>query len=109
LYALKGGSEIGATDSPLGKHFELYASQIQDITHKNWHPDRTLSNPLPVTIHFELQRDGSVRNVQLIRKSGIDSLDQSVLAAVQDSHYPPLPNEYDKSSAPVEFTFRLNK
>jgi TonB family protein len=109
LMALKGGSEIGAADSPLGTRFEAYASLIQDITHRNWHVDRSIPYPVPVTVHFDLQRDGSVRNVQLTRTSGIEALDLSVLEAVQESHYPPLPDEYEKSSAPVEFTFRLKK
>ena len=44
-----------------------------------------------------------------MRRSGIPSLDLSVQEAIENSKYPPLPPEYDKSSATVEFTFELKR
>lgn len=109
LYALKGGSEIGAADSPLGARFAAYATRIKEITQQNWHKEALAGNIPATTVHFDLMRDGSVKNVQLTHRSGNDAMDQSVLSAIQDSRYPPLPAEYEKSSAPVEFTFRLTQ
>ncbi len=107
LFGKSGSAQIGASDSPLGTRFAAYATIIKDITQRNWHKDALPGSAPPATVHFELMRDGSVKNLQLTRRSGNDAMDQSILSAIQDSHYPPLPAEYEKDSAPVEFTFRL--
>lgn len=109
MFAVKGGSDIGAADSPLGTRFAAYAQRIKEITQEHWQKEALPGNAPAATVRFELQRDGSVRSLQLTRRSGNDAMDQSVLAAVQESRYPPLPAEYDKSMAPVEFTFRLTQ
>lgn len=109
MFSKAGGAQIGAADSPLGARFAAYAERIKDITQRNWHKESLPSNAPAATVHFDLQRDGSIRNLLLTRRSGNEAMDQSVLTAIQDSRYPPLPDEYDKSSAPVEFTFRLTQ
>ena len=108
-----GAGQIGVgINSPLGTRFGAYSAQIQEITRRNWRVqdvDRSVKTGPPVTVHFELQRDGKATNVRLIRRSGIPSLDLSVQTAVEDSMYPPLPAEYDKSSASVDITFELKR
>jgi len=113
LMAAKGGSQINVGgDTTLGNRFPEYAAVIQDITRKSWHTeevDRTVTNGPPVTVRFELQKDGRAVNVHLIKRSGIASLDLSVQNAVEEAHYPPLPVGFDKSSVPVEFTMVLKR
>jgi protein TonB len=110
LFGKSGGAQIGAADSPLGTRFAAYAALIKDRTQRNWHKDALPSSAPAATVRFDLMRDGSIKNLQLTRRSGNDAMDQSVLSAIQDSvPYPPLPAEYEKSSAPVEFTFRLTQ
>jgi protein TonB len=110
LFGKSGGAQIGATDSALGSRFAAYAERIKSLTQQHWHKETVPSTAPSATVHFELQRDGSVRNLQLTRHSGNDAMDQSVLAAIQEaSPYPPLPPDYDKSSATVEYTFRLTQ
>jgi periplasmic protein TonB len=112
-FALKGGNQINVGgDTTLGNRFPEYAFQIQEITRTNWHTeevDRSVTTGPPVTIRFDLQKDGRVSNIQLIRRSGIASLDLSVRNAVETAHYPPLPAGFERSSVPVEFTMVLKR
>jgi TonB family protein len=62
-----------------------------------------------VTIRFTLLKSGKVTGVQLVRRSGIASLDLSVQNAVEEANYPPLPPGYDKDSVPVEFILVLKR
>lgn len=111
--AAAGSGQIGVgISTTLGTRFGAYAAQIQEITRTKWRVqdvDRSVKNGPPVTVQFNLQRDGKATNVRLIRRSGIPSLDLSVQSAVEEATYPPLPAEYDKSSATVEFTFELKR
>ncbi len=109
----KGGAQIGASgDTTLGNRFPEYAAQIQEITRRNWRVqdvDRSVTNGPPVKIRFELQKDGSVTNIQLVQRSNIPTLDRSVQNAVEDSHYPELPAGFDRNSVAVEFTMVLKR
>ena len=113
LMAAKGGSQINVGgDTTLGNRFPEYAFQIQEITRRNWHTeevDRSVTTGPPVTIRFELQKNGKVASVLLVRRSGIASLDLSVRNAVETANYPPLPAEFERSSVPVEFTMVLKR
>jgi TonB family protein len=114
LFASSSGAgriNVGG-DNTLGNRFPEYAAQIQELTRQNWHTeevDRSVTSGPPVTIRFELQKDGRVRNVQLIRRSNIPTLDLSVQNAVEEAHYPPLPAGFERSSVPVEFTMVLKR
>ena len=59
---------------------------------------------------FELMRDGSVRNVQILQTSNIPALDFSVKRAILDaSPFPPIPAGFERDSAKVEFSFELKR
>ena len=108
-----GAGQIGVgINTTLGTRFGAYSAQIQEITRRNWRVqdvDRTVKNGPPVTVQFDLLRDGKASNIRLMRRSGIPSLDLSVQTAVESATYPPLPAEYDQSSATVTFTFELKR
>ncbi len=68
-----------------------------------------LRETLEVTVAFEIQRDGSVRRVQVVASSGVPALDRSALRAVYDaSPLPPLPPTWHAQSVPARFVFRLH-
>jgi TonB family protein len=72
--------------------------------------DPAIKTAPPVVATFEISRDGSVRAVALLDKSGISSLDFSVQRAILDSNpFPPLPQGFDKDSAKVELWFELKR
>jgi len=113
LYSQGGAGRIGSNlDTTLGTKFPAYAARVQEVTRQNWRTqdvDRSISIAPPVTIQFEILKDGRVDNVRLIRRSGIPSLDDSVRNAIETAQYPKLPDGYDRSSVPVEFTFELKR
>ena len=82
---------------------------VPDLAWRGQDVDRTGKNGPPVTVQFDLLRDGKASNIRLMRRSGIPSLDLSVQTAVESATYPPLPAEYDQSSATVTFTFELKR
>jgi TonB family protein len=58
---------------------------------------------------FELMRDGTVRGIRIAQSSRVPALDFSVRRAIEDAQLPPIPAEFDKSSATVEFSFELKR
>jgi TonB family protein len=109
-----GSGQVGTgMNTTLGSQFGAYAAQIRDIVARNWRTGdveaRYQTGP-PVIASFDLMRDGSIRNVTVVQASGISSLDLSVRRAILDSNpLPPLPREFTRDSARVEFTFELKR
>jgi TonB family protein len=113
MFATPGASQINTGgDTTLGTRFPAYAAQIKELTRLKWRVqdiDRSITSAPQVTIHFDLMKDGQAKNIRLIRRSGVASMDQSVQNAVEEANYPPLPPGYEKDSVPVEFTFELKR
>ena len=107
-----GGVGIGA-GTPLGNRFGAYADLIKRRIAEKWRtndidPNVRTANLIAVT--FDILRDGSVRNIKLSQRSGILPLDYSAQRAVQEaSPFPPLPREFERDSATVEFQFQLQR
>jgi TonB family protein len=106
-----GSGRIGTgMNTTLGSQFGAYAAQVRDQIARNWNTgDVTVRTGPLVVARFDLMRDGSVRNLVLFQSSGIYSLDTSVRRAIETARLPPLPVQFDKSSARCEFTFELKK
>ncbi len=109
-----GSGNVGTgMNTTLGTRFAGYAAQIRDIVARNWKTgdvDARYQTAPQVIASFELMRDGSVRNVTIVQRIGIPSLDLSVRRAIEDSNpLPPIPPGFDKNSAMVEFTFELKR
>jgi len=115
MFSAKAGSGNVGTgmNTTLGTRFAGYSAQIRDIIARNWHTsdvDAHIQSAPQVVVSFELMRDGSIRNVTMVQLSNIPSLDASVKRAILDSNpLPPIPSEFTKDSAKVEFTFELKR
>jgi outer membrane biosynthesis protein TonB len=112
--ATPGAGRVGTgANTTLGTRFPAYAAQIQRIIAQKWRTsdvDANVKTAPPVVATFEILRDGSVRAVALLDKSGISTLDFSVQRAILDSNpFPPLPPGFDKDSAKVELWFELKR
>ncbi len=109
-----GGVAIG-NNSPFGTQFGWYSDQVRSRVAQNWHtgdinPRIRTANPVVVT--FTIQRDGSVpsQSVRITQSSGISELDISAKRAVlQAVPFQPLPREFSRNSADVEFYFELRR
>ncbi len=107
------GMSIPGAKTTLGARCAGYAAQIQQIVAQHWHTtdvDARLQTAPAVIATYDLMRDGSIRNLQLLQGSGISALDNSVQRAILDSApFPPIPAVCDKDHAGVEFTFELKR
>jgi protein TonB len=60
-------------------------------------------------VYFSIQRDGSVRDMRLVTRSGNTAFDYEALGAVEcagQGRFGPLPEELPYESQPVNFQFR---
>lgn len=107
-----GGVGVG-TGAPFGSMFGAYAALVRDRVAQHWRTDQVDSRlkTLPAAIvTFEIQRNGSVRNIRVVQSSGNRSLDYSAERAITEaSPFQPLPMQYSGSSATVEFYFQLQR
>ncbi|HLW75857.1 MAG TPA: TonB family protein [Bryobacteraceae bacterium] len=112
--SLPGAGNISTgAHTTLGSRFAGYGAQIEQIVAQHWRTndvDARYQTAPVVIATFDLMRDGTIRNVQLLQTSGILTLDNSVKRAILDSApFPPIPPGFEKSYATVEFTFELKR
>jgi protein TonB len=108
-----GGPSEGHSISPLaGGDLELawYRASVTTALYSNWQRPilAGITEPLEVSISFEINRDGSVANLRIDNSSGVPSLDRSALRSVADaSPLPPLPSQLREPRLGAYFVFRL--
>ena len=112
--AMPGSGRIGTgANTTLGTRFAGYAQQIQQLVAQKWRTgdvDPSLQTAPLVIATFDLMRDGSIRGLRILERSGISALDFSVQRAILEaSPFPPIPPGFDRDSAKVEFTFELKR
>lgn len=107
-----GGVGVG-TGAPFGTRFGAYAGIVRDRVAQKWRTDELdprMNTAPPVIVVFEIARDGSVRNVRVAQSSNLMALDNSARRAILEAGpFPPLPAQYDGSSATIEFWFQLKR
>lgn len=107
-----GGVGVG-TGTPFGNRFGWYAELLRRRISEKWRTNDVGAvgrNARPAIIGFDILRDGTVRNVQVVQSSGVQTLDLSARRAVMEaSPLPELPREFERNSANVEFTFQLQR
>jgi protein TonB len=100
----QGGFSFQNAD--FGSRFANYVRVVNQTVSRNWYkPD--VAAPHRAYITFIILRNGSVpfNSVQVEQSSGVPSLDQMAMRAVQRSEFPPLPDGYNGSQVSVEFWF----
>jgi protein TonB len=107
-----GGIGVGP-GTPFGNKFGYYVDLLRQKVGQKWQTadvDPRLQNAPPVVVTFTILRDGSVRDIRVAQRSGNFALDASAQRAIADAApFPPLPQGFDKSEAPIEFWFRLKR
>jgi TonB family protein len=100
-----GSIAVDASDFP----FTYYLRLIQSKIGERWSPPRAAATGGErVTVLFEIQRDGQVREPIVEKSSGNALYDQSALRAVTEaSPFPPLPPEFKASSLRIHFGFEF--
>jgi len=85
-----------------------YMKKLEDSIKHNWNPPRD-TNFKEVVVRFAILRDGTLSSTKIIKSSGILLVDNAAIEAIQKtSPYQPLPEQFERESLPIEFTFNYN-
>jgi periplasmic protein TonB len=111
---LAGSGRIGTgANTTLGSRFGAYSALIQQRVTQHWNTgdvEASIRTAPQVVVDFDIRRDGSISAPKIVQGSGISTLDFSVRRAILEaSPFPPLPREFPRSSATVEFVFELKR
>ena len=113
MFQKPGAGNIGVgPNNVLGNRFGAYADLVIRRVSDKWNTAGLagLQNGPLVVVTFDILRDGSIRNVQIVQRSGNSTLDYSVQRAVSDAApFPPLPPAYERNEANVELRFQLQR
>ena len=109
----KGGFGFTGGGGDFGTRFAWYVRVVQQKVSENWlkyEVDPGISEARRVYITFDVTRDGRPSNVQVEQSSGVPSLDQSAVRALQRiDTFGPLPSDYSGNKVSVEFWFDYKK
>jgi len=116
MIGMTGGGGVGIGDnSPFGTQFGYYADLIKRQVAARWRttdvPPQYRTAP-QVIVTFIIRRDGSVppNSVKLAQTSGIPALDMSAQRAILEAQpFQPLPQQFSRDSADIEFHFELRR
>ncbi len=105
----QGGPVSGPFGVFIGSQFGWYVDVVRRKVSENWmkyEVDPSITASRRVYIVFDIQSGGEPTNIQVEQSSGVPSLDQSAIRALQriDS-FGPLPGGYRGSKVSVEFWF----
>ncbi len=114
MFGVQGAGGVGTgTGSVLGTRFGWYEALLRQKVAERWKTSDLdpRIRTLPVAIvTFTIQRDGSIRAVRLAQSSGNYVLDTSAQRAIYEaSPFPPLPPQFERDSAAIEFWFELKR
>jgi protein TonB len=105
----KGGFGFTGGGGDFGSRYAWYVDAVRRKVSDNWMKyeiDPSISSARRVYITFDILRDGSATNIQLEQSSGVPSLDQSAVRALQRiDTFGPLPGDYSGGRVSVEFWF----
>ena len=103
----------GAGGGNFGSRFPWYVEAVQRKVSSNWLQsavDPSIQWAPRVVASFQVLRDGTVTNIQILRSSGNSSVDTSAVRAISNSSpMSPLPPEYNGSFVNVEFWFDFRR
>ncbi len=104
-----GGMKFGEGGTgSFGSRFGWYTDVVARKVHQAWESEvnPSVSSAKRVYILFDISRYGTPSNVRIEQSSGIPSLDQSAVRALQRiDTFGPLPQGYNGSYVSVEFWF----
>ena len=109
----KGGFGFTGGGGDFGTRFGWYVDGVRRVVTANWlkyEVDPRITDAQRVYVTFNIKRDGRPADVQIEQSSGVPSLDQSAVRAIQRiDTFGPLPSEYSGNSVTVEFWFDYRK
>jgi protein TonB len=111
--AAKGGFGFTGGGGDFGSRYAWYVRVVNQKVSENWlkyEVDPRIQSANRVFLTFDIERSGRPTHVQVEQSSGVPSLDQSAVRALQRiDTFPPLPPDYSGNRVSVEFWFDYNK
>jgi periplasmic protein TonB len=105
----KGGFGFTGGGGDFGTRFAWYVRVVQQKVSENWlkyEVDPGITDARRVYLTFDITRDGRPNNIQVEQSSGVPSLDQSAMRALERiDTFGPLPSDYAGNKVSVEFWF----
>jgi len=105
----KGGFGFTGGGGDFGSRYAWYVRVVQQKVSENWlkyEVDARITEAQRVYVTFDIGRDGHPSSVQVEQSSGVPSLDQSAVRALQRiDTFGPLPGDYSGNKVSVEFWF----
>lgn len=105
----KGGFGFTGGGGDFGSRYAWYVRVVQQKVSENWlkyEVDPRITEAQRVYLTFDIRRDGHPTDVQIEQSSGVPSLDQSAVRALQRiDTFGPLPSDYAGNKVSVEFWF----
>jgi TonB family protein len=109
----QGGLSLGGPGGGFGQRFPWYVDAVRRRVSSNWLQatvDPTIQAAPRAVIDFEIMRDGTIVNIQVMQSSGYSSVDASAVRAIASSSpLSPLPGGYTGSDVNVEFWFDFHR
>ena len=109
----KGGFGFTGGGGDFGSRYAWYVKVVQQKVSENWlkyEVDPRITEAQRVYVTFDVTRDGRPTNVAVEQSSGVPSLDQSALRAIQRiDTFGPLPSDYSGNKVSVEFWFDFHR
>lgn len=103
----------GPGGGDFGGRFPWYVDAVRNRVSSNWlqaSVDASLQWAPRAVVTFDILRNGTITNVQILQSSGNRSVDNSALRAIQSSSPAnPLPGEYSGDKVSVEFWFDFKR
>jgi periplasmic protein TonB len=105
----QGGFGFTGGGGDFGTRYAWYVRVVQQKVSENWlkyEIDPRITEAQRVYVSFDIGRDGRPSSVQIEQSSGVPSLDQSAIRAIQRiDTFGPLPSDYSGNKVSVEFWF----
>jgi protein TonB len=105
----KGGFGFTGGGGDFGNRYAWYVRVVQQKVSENWlkyEVDPTIHDAQRVYVTFDIPRSGQPSNIKVEQSSGVPSLDQSAVRALQRiDTFGPLPSDYPGNRVSVEFWF----
>jgi protein TonB len=107
-----GGVGVGS-GSPFGQRYGYYVDLLRQRVAEKWRTsdvDARVQTAPPVVVTFTILRNGTVRDVRILQRSGLPALDISAQRAIYEAApLPPLPPGFERDDATIEFWFQLRR
>lgn len=90
--------------------YPWYITQVRNRLWSEWEKRRPTGVVRNTVVAFAIARDGSIKDLQLVKSSGDDSFDFSAKSSVINAGpFPPLPMLYEKDLLTVTLEFKQEK